>query len=166
MHYGQFTQSIKEGNHAESSFEESMQKLGFIVKKSSKKQDMYDHIDYYITSPDGNESSVDVKAKKRSARNANFTDDIWVEITNVRGNSGWLYGKQDLIAFDTGEHFVMVTRDTLRGYIEQVIDFDLPYVTSPINAHHRLYQRTGRQDEITIIKKQELTHLPHTIIPY
>jgi len=166
MHYGQFNQSIEEGNQAENTFECSIQKLGFIVEKSSKQQDIYDHIDYYITSPDGNVLSVDVKARKRSARNSNFTDDIWVELKNVRGNTGWLYGKQDLIAFDTSEHFIMVARADLSGYIEQVIDFNQPLVNSPRDAFHRLYQRSGRQDQITIIKKQELQNLPHTILPY
>ena len=53
---------------------------------------------------------VDVKALKRTNRNDNDVDENihWVEIRNVRGKKGWLYGDSGLIAFETKDYFVFV----------------------------------------------------------
>ena len=61
------------------------------ARKSSMSEDINMHIDYWHE-----EIGVDVKGN-------NLPDEIWVEMKNVRGDNGWLFGEATTIAFDMPE---------------------------------------------------------------
>lgn len=69
--------------------------------RASQKDDMFNHIDLFYTIADKT-YSFDVKSMKKSNRKDSTVDDQihWIELQNVRGNPGWIYGKADFIAFE------------------------------------------------------------------
>ena len=103
--------------------------------KATKKQDMEDHVDYYI----GNDLvPVDVKTKSQNS--------IWLEYTNVRGNNGWLRGKAKYIVIYIREHqmFYFFLREALLGFMKK----ECTGRTKNKEAYHMLYTRKGRKDEV------------------
>lgn len=161
----------RRGNNAEILFVNSM--LGINpnskIVKATKEQDMFDHIDYFV---DG--ISYDVKSlKKVSARDQNTNENIvWVELKNVRGNKGWLYGKCDRIAFELNKSFALVDREDLVRVVEKlIIDKHMPF---PV-----LYHKYGRSfsqqqvlekgyicaDEMTLIEFKDIKDIVLEYIP-
>jgi hypothetical protein len=121
--------------------------------KSSRKDDMEKHIDFYI----GNKS-VDVKGN-------NAPHQIWLEIKNVRGEKGWVYGEATHIAFDFPEMkgFVVLEREKLKDYIAANIEKEF---ASKSDCYKKLYSRRGREDVITCITITDLTSIPHSVVEY
>lgn len=64
--------------------------LGGICEKSTRQEDMYDHIDFWWESPKKGRIGIDVKGVKKSNRKDATTNDAinWIELMNVRGNPG------------------------------------------------------------------------------
>ena len=83
------------------------------VKKSSHTEDIHKHVDYWLAHNKMGRWGVDVKGN-------NLPDEIWVELMNVQGNPGWLYGGAKIIAFDMPEEggFSIVDRVDLLHYTE------------------------------------------------
>ena len=158
-----FKNSYKEGRVSERKFADIAIQKGFNVKKSSNKQDIFDHIDYFLYKDD-QAISFDVKAQKRISRSGSINSErVWIELTNVNGNDGWIDGKQDCIAFEFPESYIVVNRLSLREYVYSIINFNLPVVSSSYEAHYRIYQRRGRRDRITTINKEDLLKVKHRI---
>jgi hypothetical protein len=122
------------------------------IKPSTKEENIFKHIDFFL--PDG--TSVDVKGK-------NKPDEIWVEILNVKGNKGWLYGEADIIAFELVEvgGFVMVNTDELRVFVAKHVQKEF---TSKHESYRKLYRRKGRLDIITKLYITDIMSLPSTTV--
>ena len=116
--------------------------MGLHVTKSSSKEDINDHVDYWLAYNGNGKWGVDVKGN-------NLPDEIWVEFMNVRGNDGWLYGKADIIAFDIPEEggFSVVDREDLKVFCE--LNVEDSFVTSKADAVLKKYRRRDRLDIIT-----------------
>ena len=95
---------------------------------------------------------------KRVSRHSNIKGDgaIWIEFKNVMGNKGWIHGKQDFIAFEFEDRFVIVKRKELLNFAVASLDSFNNIVSSPKNALYKLYQRKGRNDLITMIEKESI----------
>ena len=77
-----------------------------LISHATEEEDMYDHIDLWITNPvTGKRKSVDVKDKDEGR--GVF---VYLELSNVHGGPGWLYGKSDWIMFKTKDNWIMVDR--------------------------------------------------------
>ena len=103
------------GRVAEVRFVRAARNKGLLVTKATAKQDMHDHVDYWLAmTPDGRKWGVDVKGN-------NLPDEIWCEFKNVRGNPGWMYGGATIIAFDMPEEggFSIVDREELAFFCEK-----------------------------------------------
>jgi hypothetical protein len=138
------------GDLSESRFKEMCRLNGWQCIKSSKQDDMYKHIDFYVTTDNG-EMSVDVK-------HSSDVECIWVELKNVRGAIGWLYGEATHICFDVPliNKLVMVERLDLQRYIHE----NCQKVFVPkAEAYLKLYTRQGRSDIITSISIIDLFYL-------
>ncbi|MGI9850157.1 hypothetical protein [Vibrio vulnificus] len=159
-----YATSYIEGFGTESVFCELAQSKGFKVIPASKKENIEDHIDFYLYR-DGKQYSVDVKAMKRISRNSINKDEdaIWIEFRNVRGNNGWIYGKQDLVAFEFDSYFVLVKRKELLDFVTVSLNSFTKVVSSSRHALFNLYQRRGRQDLITRIKRDNILALKNKI---
>lgn len=103
-------------NASEQKFLQSCRNKNFTVQQSSKLEDIHEHWDFKV-----NNSTVDVKALKRINRSDSMfsTEYTWVELQNVRGNTGWLFGDADYIAFEQLNHFLIVKRSDLIGFCEK-----------------------------------------------
>ncbi|MFS1430435.1 hypothetical protein LMH73_025800 [Vibrio splendidus] len=160
----QYASSWGEGLSSEATFRDLAMKRGFTVFGATKNQNIYDHIDFFLEFK-GRRFSVDVKAMKRVQRHSNKRngDALWIEFQNVIGNKGWIHGKQDFIAFEFEDRFVLVKRHELLGYAVASLDSFDERVNSPHNALYKLYQRKGRSDLITLIEKDSIYLLDNKV---
>lgn len=147
------------GKIAESSFQEIAESRGFSVKDATRNQ-QFSHIDFILN--DGKrEIKVDVKAQKKvSRKDSDVQDDLcWVEICGVTGNSSWLYGSSDIIAFERDKHYLLINRKDLIEIVHDLCDFS-DWVNKPSKALYKSYKRFKRPKEhLTIIKFSDIEKL-------
>jgi len=138
-------------NTSEQKFLQSCRNKNFTVQQSSKLEDIHEHWDFKV-----NNSTVDVKALKRINRSDSMfsTDYTWVELQNVRGNTGWLFGDADYIAFEQLNHFLIVKRIDLIDFCKKNVKDQ--FVDRASQAIYKKYQRKNRQDIISLISLKDL----------
>lgn len=132
------------------------------TRHSSKEDDMYNHLDI-IWSFNNKDYSFDVKGlKKHNQKDINTDDSIhWIEIQNVRGNKGWIFGKADYIAFETNENWLIVRRNDIIDWIDKkVIDKTIVYSKDL----YTYYQRYGRDDIVVKVLTEDLRKIAHATI--
>ena len=74
----------KKGSLSEDKFRKFMNEIGIGAVKTSERVDKYDHVDFIV----GKKTPVDLKGDKN-------TDAVWLEVKNVWGGKGSLYGKAE-----------------------------------------------------------------------
>lgn len=132
--------SIEAGQSAEKRFVRVCKFIGYDCIPSNKSDNIKEHIDFIINR-NGEYLGVDVKG-------LNKADCIWVELRNVQGKPGWIYGGADYIAFDMVDMkgFAIVSRSELAEQVSRVTKAEF---VSKNEAKHKLYTREGRYDVIT-----------------
>lgn len=132
---------LEMGKNAESMFVELCRQHNIQCFSSSKEEDMYEHIDFFISYNKSPKLSVEVKSAKKLSRHDDEVDFnlIYVEFKNVRGNPGWLYGKADYIAFQQKNCFLLVKR-------KKLIDIAETRVTMNFTSKPTLYKSYRRKD--------------------
>jgi hypothetical protein len=140
------------GKESEALFVSIMEARGATVVKSSRHEDINLHIDFYV-----NGHGVDVKSGRTM-------DKIWLEVTNVRGDDGWLKGSAEFIAFhfDDKPCFMFFRRDDLLDFVQaNVIES-----TDSNKEYMKWYTRSDwdRKDLIAKVKYDHIKHIKHTII--
>lgn len=118
------------------------------ARRSSFSEDVNLHVDYWH-----DDLGVDVKGN-------NLPDEIWVEMKNVQGKPGWVFGEAEWIAFDIPEAggFVIVSRRELQDFCKTNVDFS--GLVPKKEAYRKCYQRKDRQDLITKLVLEDLQTLP------
>jgi len=146
--------AFERGERAEDRFKRCAEKDGWIVEKTGSHEDINDHVDFVIKRPeiDGYRCMVDVKAL--GAEHKYSEGKVWLEIRNVQGNAGWVYGKADFIAFERDKGFLMVGRPELQQWVNENVE--KRYVTDKQKATMCIYQRAGRKDMITLVPDHHL----------
>ena len=154
--YDKTGECIQTGLGAEQLFEQIAESKSLETKNAKRRENMHKHIDKYVTE-NGETWSVDIKARKKTSRsNSQAQDDwIWIEFQNVRGNAGWLYGDADRIAFETQDDFIVVDRNSLIDYVEDVVDMGKSVKYSS-QAQYKTYRRAGRNDLLTMVELSEI----------
>lgn len=141
------TNSFFESQESEKNFAETCRKNNILVTPSSEKSNIEKHVDFYLTYPFfKKEVAVDFKGAKRKSRNdstQNF-DIVWIEIQNVKGNKGWLYGEANEIVFERGDHYLFIPKILLQKYTDSIKDKEIYYTKNL----EKFYQRKNRQDII------------------
>lgn len=134
--------SVSTGNTAELRFVRAAANMGLEVVKSSKYDDINKHVDYWLAYDSRGPWGVDVKGN-------NLPDEVWVEIMNVKGNPGWLYGESTIIAFDMPEEggFSVVDREDLKNFCEENVEDVVVFNKS--QSELKKYRRKDRLDLIT-----------------
>jgi hypothetical protein len=148
--------SLELGDKAEDLFILAAVKHGWKISAATKDQNIEEHWDFLIEKDD-HACKVEVKSEKRIERDdaKSQTDFIWVELRNVRGKVGWLFGSADWIAFEKQNAFVFVKRLDLLKVVNQKVDL-VAKVKSPKEALHKIYTRSGRKDKLTLLPVHDI----------
>lgn len=151
--------SLELGEHAENLFIVLAVRSGWKVSASSKDENIDDHWDYLIEKA-GEVFKVEVKSQKRIRRGdkTEQTDFTWVELRNVRGKVGWLFGKADLIAFEKESSFLFVKRLDLLAVVNKKVNL-VAKVRTPADAVYKIYIREGRKDKITLLPTSDVEEI-------
>ena len=154
--YDKTGECLQSGLGAEQLFDKIAISKHLEIKNAKRRDNIQKHIDKYVTD-DAGTWSVDIKARKKTRRSDdNAQDDwIWIEFQNVRGNTGWLYGEADYIAFETQDNFVIVKKDSLIEYVEGAVDMGKSVKYSG-EAKYKTYRRAGRNDLLTMVELSEI----------
>lgn len=109
----------------------------------------------------------DVKGVKKSRRSDDMKDDSihWVELLNVQGKEGWLYGKAKYIAFLTNTSILYVPRLELINLINTKIK-NTSVKTSMPNECYVPYQRRDRMDLIVKVLTSDLRKIAKQELVY
>tara|TARA_R110002020_G_scaffold215476_2_gene422729 strand:+ start:1093 stop:1545 length:453 start_codon:yes stop_codon:yes gene_type:complete len=86
------------------------------IEKSSRYEDRYEHIDFYVKLKT-QVRSIDIKSTKKI--NGKLQDDyFYIEIKNDNGNKGWLYApNMCLVGFECFDAYRIYRRDKILDYI-------------------------------------------------
>lgn len=127
------------------------------ISFASNDEDIYQHWDVKI------DIKIDVKAIKKINR-----DDLepnenihYVEIKNVHGDKGWLYGDADYFAFEMRDYYVMVSKIKLQAMIADKCKEKIKCARPTL---YQLYSREGRDDMITLVKTVDLIFISDKMI--
>lgn len=137
-------------------FAEQIKNLG-TVTEANREEDMFEHWDIKL------ETKIDVKALRKTKRGDKTTDENihWVELKNVNGNLGWLYGQAHCFAFELIDYWVIVDKIKLQEFIK---DKCKDKIKTETPALYKLYTRRGRSDVITLVKTIDLLYIASKII--
>jgi hypothetical protein len=110
-----------------------------------------------------NEIKYDVKGLKRVNRSDNEPNESfhYIEIKNVNGRHGWLYGDADCFIFETFKYWIVVPKYKLQSFVK--LNIKKTYVTSPDECLYCLYKRDGKKDVITMVTTIDLMFLASEI---
>lgn len=127
------------------------------ISFASSDEDIYQHWDVKI------DIKIDVKAMKKINRedlepNENIH---YVEIKNVHGNKGWLYGDADYFAFEMKDYYVMVSKIKLQAMIADKCKEKIKCAKPTL---YQLYSREGRNDMMTLVKTVDLIFISDKMI--
>ena len=151
--------SLEIGEHAEGVFILLAVKQGWKISASSNDENIEDHWDYLIEKDDVR-FKVEVKSAKRINRtdNESQSDYTWVELRNVRGKIGWLFGKADLIAFEKESSFIFVKRLDLLAVVNKKVNL-VAKVNNTKDALYKIYTRAGRKDKLTLLHTSDIEEI-------
>jgi hypothetical protein len=129
-------------------------------KESTKIQDIKEHFDLTI-----NGKKFDVKGLKKINRDDSYFNENyhWVELKNVHGDLGWLYGNADFFAFELNECWLIVDKLKLQKLIASKVNKKVK-VKNQDEALYCLYTRDNRLEKITLIKTIDLMIITDEII--
>jgi hypothetical protein len=149
--------SLELGEQAENVFILLAVQLGWKVSASSQRENIDEHWDYLIEK-EGLAFKVEVKSRKRVKRNDDGTQSelTWVELHGVRPkDTGWLFGKADLIAFEKQNSFILVKKADLLAIVNKKVDL-VAKVSEPADAVYKVYRRQGRKDKLTLLPMDDI----------
>ena len=131
----------KKGKEVENQFIEKIKikRPYAIIVTASTHQNRNEHWDFEI-----NGKKIDVKSEKNTGLGNSYTI---LEIIDVYGTMGWLYGNADYIAFQSGDSFIITSRKRLVDYHQKTTKNIK--VTNLKEAINKKYSRTN--DIITVI---------------
>jgi len=139
------------GANAEIKFASICKKLdNYRIRGSTKYEEIKLHYDFVIeiTKKEKVEyNRIEVKAMKSCNRGKPVDPTItYLEYKNVKGGPGWIYGSSDYVAFEQPNHFLVVYREDLVTFAENLKKtLRLSKKSGIINT---LYSRKNRDDLI------------------
>ena len=147
-----------EGKLGERLFKAAMKHRGWEVVRSSDREDIEHHIDFWVKK-ENKKFSFDVKSTA-------YRKCIWLEMQNVKGKDGWLKGKADYITWLMVEDgcFSTVKREELLDWWRRNVSDE--FVLDRRDAYKKQYNRDDNNDIISKVYLSDLESLPsYTKIP-
>lgn len=145
----------RRGARAEKIFKKSLDSFfGSNISYTDLDDGQLEHIDFRCKLG----MTVDVKSMTNP-------DSLWIELKNVQGNEGWLYGDCTHFAFERKDFFQIVRKFDLINLVDELVDKDC-MVESTKDSLYKVYSRKnfGRDDLISKIKFEDLDRIPHMIM--
>lgn len=115
------------------------------------------HADFFAYSSTwGRWLTIDAKAMKRVTRGGPLQDELtYIEWRSTGGKPGWLLAGADVIVFERFDDLVLIPRVDLLEFATMRVERSL-VVTKPHDSLYAVYTRTGRKDEISLIRLRDL----------
>jgi len=85
----------------------------------------------------------------------------YVELKNVQGKNGWLYGKTNFFAFETYDYWIIIEKEKLQDFIKNKCKDKIRCETPTL---YQLYTRKNRMDIIVLVKTIDLMAIAKTVI--
>lgn len=138
---------LSKGKQTEKAFSKILSNVTF----SSENEDITEHWDLSTN------LKIDVKGLKKRNRSDDSVDERihWVEIKNVNGDVGWLYGDADYFAFELHNYWIIVDKIDLQELVKAQVKKE--YTKIPML--NKLYSREGRKDVMTLISTFDLINI-------
>ena len=145
------------GRQFEEVCKEAFKTRGYAIRPSTKEEDMKLHADFFAYSVLWRRwVTVDAKAMKRISRDGALQDDYaYIEWKNTAGYAGWLLWGADVLVFERQADMIVVNREILLSYCKEFVD-RTTRVNRPQDSLYCSYSRTGRKDEISLIRLNDL----------
>lgn len=145
------------GTQAEQSFIKFCSYKNLKMRKATKYENMVLHYDF-VVQKQNKCHRIEVKAIK--SRRRGLPPDprvIFVELKDIHGNLGWLYGKADYIAFQQVDGFLIVPRlDLLK--LTEALKPNMR-VSLQSGVHHTLYSRPQRHDLLMVLDVDDVSDI-------
>lgn len=143
------------GTQAEHAFIKYCHDHNLRLRPATKYENTVLHYDYVVELNGREYVRVEVKAIK--SRRRGLPPDprvIFVELKDIHGNPGWLYGAADVIAFQQPDSFVFISRIALLQIVDQI----QPQcrIAFQSGLHHTLYSRPNRQDLMLVLDIEDV----------
>lgn len=147
------------GAAGERRFYDSCKANGLDIKKATKKDDMYKHIDFLVGG-----KTFDAKGMKGS----HGLGQVILEMKNVQGKRGWCNDEElpSWVAFDFGLFFINVKNADLFKLVHHLCDLKDTAKTAT-TCLYKGYSRKDRNDLMTAVTIQDIfRECENWILPY
>jgi hypothetical protein len=146
---------VSEGKKREEEFRQLFPGKEIIV--ASDEEDMKEHWDLKIEGV-----KIDVKGLKKVQRSDEQVEQHihWLEIKNVKGETGWCYGQADAFAFEIQDYWIIVKKEALQSYIKENV---IKRITKTPVLYY-LYRRKSRLDLITPVTSYDLCFIAKKMV--
>lgn len=147
---------VRKFKKVEDKFIEAIREFGSI-ERPTVEEDMTQHWDVKLG------IKFDVKAVKKINRWDDKPDENfhWVELYNVNGAWGWLYGEADYFAFETDDYWVIVGKTNLQDFIGDKCKDKVKTIEKEL---YKIYTRPGRKDMVVLVKTIDLIAISELMI--
>lgn len=153
--------SKKMGESAENKFYDICRQRGYLIRSASRFENTKKHYDF-VVKMDNSFHRVEVKSMKARQRGqAPDSSVIYLELFNIDGGPGWIYGDADYIAFEHSKGFMLYKRSDLLAVVNYWKD-RLPFV-SKSGIDFTLYGRQNRKDLVLVLPFAEINQIPQKI---
>lgn len=152
-----YENSYKEGKRVEELFIQHFHQIfGHSCFESTQAMNIHKHIDCYCFTKKSEMFTFDIKGlKKINRKDKEITEDYhWIEIQNVLGKPGWIYGEADYIVFELLEKWLFIERPKLIQLVNEVKIDSFTYPPEPYKLYTR--KKFGRDDICMLIPTKEL----------
>jgi hypothetical protein len=141
------------GTAAEQRFFDICKKRKYVIRPATQKENIVSHFDFIVQG-----KRVEVKSMKAPRRGqAPDPNIIYLELRNVEGGDGWLYGRADFIAFEQERGFLIVSRKELVQLVDRMQSRCRSARTSGL--FYTMYSRANRRDLVMILPLSALAKL-------
>lgn len=145
------------GETAEKKFFQMCKDKGYMIRCATKFENVKKHYDFVVKM---DKSFIRVEVKSMKARQRGQQPDasvIYLELFNIDGGPGWIYGEADYIAFENSKGFMLYPRMELIKIVDYWKD-KLPYVTKS-GIDFTLYGRQNRKDLVLVLPFAEVNQI-------
>jgi hypothetical protein len=165
---------VEKGKLKEVLFAQTLKKYGDLTPATDE-QDKFEHWDIKLEPKDPNcllikwdaedkDLRFDVKSLKHITRqDEELNEDFhFLEIKNINGYPGSIYGKADYMVFEKFKTWVVVDRIKLVEFVEEFLVNPVYCFKKPLP--YAIYTRQNKQDEIMLVETNKLEEISTLII--